>query len=33
MKLPAIEETYFRVHFDTTHGGVNKTSRRVAMKG
>lgn len=24
------EETYFMVHFDTTHGGVKKTSKRVA---
>jgi len=27
------DETYFMVHFDTTHGGVKKTSKRVAMRG
>lgn len=31
--VPPTEETFFMVHFDTTHGGVKKTSRRVAMKG
>lgn len=31
--MPPTEETYFMVHFDTTHGGVKKTSKRVAMKG
>ncbi|HJV91851.1 MAG TPA: hypothetical protein VJ572_00175 [Azonexus sp.] len=31
--VPRTEETYFMVHFDTTHGGVKKTSQRVAMKG
>ncbi|WP_265945477.1 hypothetical protein [Dechloromonas sp. A34] len=31
--VPPIEETYFMVHFDTTHGGVKKTSQRVATKG
>lgn len=31
--VPSIEETYFMVHFDTGHGGVKKTSKRVAMKG
>ena len=31
--MPPTEETYFMVHFDTTHGGVKKTSQRVAMKG
>nr|MBL8411276.1 hypothetical protein [Dechloromonas sp.] len=30
---PPTEETFFMVHFDTTHGGVKKTSKRVAMKG
>jgi len=30
---PPTEETYFMVHFDTTHGGVKKTSKRVAMRG
>ena len=28
-----IEETYFGVHFDTDHGGVKKTSRRVHQRG
>lgn len=28
-----MEETYFMVHFDTGHGAVKKTSRRVAAKG
>ena len=31
--VPSTEETYFMVHFDTGHGAVKKTSRRVAMKG
>ena len=31
--VPSTEETYFAVHFDTGHGAVKKTSRRVAMKG
>lgn len=31
--VPATEETYFMVHFDTGHGGVKKTSKRVAMRG
>ena len=31
--VPSTEETYFMVHFDTGHGVVKKTSRRVAMKG
>lgn len=31
--VPSTDETYFMVHFDTTHGGVKKTSRRIAMKG
>lgn len=29
---PPIDETYFMVHFATGHGGVTRTSRRVAMK-
>ena len=28
-----LDETYFMVHFDTGHGAVKKTSRRVATKG
>jgi outer membrane protein assembly factor BamE (lipoprotein component of BamABCDE complex) len=31
--IPPNEETYFMVHFDTTHGGLKKTSQRVATKG
>lgn len=31
--VPPMEETYFMVHFDTTHGGVKKTSKRVVSKG
>jgi len=31
--VPPTEETYFMVHFDTGHGGVKKTSKRVAMRG
>lgn len=31
--MPPSEETYFMVHFDTGHGGVKKTSKRMAMKG
>ena len=31
--MPPMDETYFMVHFDTGHGGVKKTSKRVAVKG
>ena len=31
--VPPMEETYFMVHFDTTDGGVKKTSKRVEPKG
>lgn len=31
--MPPMEETYFAVHFDTHHGGVRKTSKRVQQKG
>ena len=31
--MPPTEETYFMVHFDTGHGGVKKTSKRIAMRG
>ena len=31
--MPPMDETYFMVHFDTNHGGVKKTSKRVAPKG
>lgn len=31
--MPAMDETYFMVHFDTGHGGVKKTSKRVQQRG
>lgn len=31
--MPPMDETYFMVHFDTNHGGVKKTSKRIAPKG
>lgn len=31
--MPPMDETYFMVHFDTGHGGVKKTSKRVQPKG
>jgi len=31
--MPPMDETYFMVHFDIDHGGVKKTSKRVAAKG
>jgi hypothetical protein len=31
--MPPMDETYFMVHFDTNHGSVKKTSKRVAPKG
>jgi hypothetical protein len=31
--VPPMEETYFMVHFDLSHGGVKKTSRRIAARG
>ena len=31
--LMPTDETYFMVHFDTTHGGVKKTSKRIAVRG
>ncbi len=30
--MPPMEETYFMVHFDTGHGAVKKTSKRVQPK-
>jgi len=30
--MPPMDETYFMVHFDTGHGGVKKTSKRVQPK-
>lgn len=29
---PPLDETYFMVHFDTGHGGVKKTSKRIQQK-
>jgi hypothetical protein len=29
---PPLEETYFMVHFDTTHGAVKKSSKRIEPK-
>lgn len=31
--VPPTDETYFMVHFDTRHGAVKKTSKRVVMRG
>ncbi len=31
--MPPMEETYFGVHFDLSHGAVKKTSRRVQQRG
>ncbi len=31
--LPPMDETYFMVHFDTGHGAVSKTSKRVVQRG
>lgn len=31
--MPPLDETYFMVHFDTGHGAVNKTSKRVVQRG
>lgn len=31
--MPPMDETYFMVHFDTRHGAVKKTSKRIAPKG
>lgn len=30
---PPLDETYFMVHFDTGHGAVKKTSKRIQQKG
>lgn len=30
---PPMDETYFMVHFDTGHGAVKKTSKRVVQRG
>ena len=30
---PPLDETYFMVHFDTGHGGVKKTSKRIQQIG
>lgn len=31
--MPPMDETYFMVHFDSSHGAVKKTSKRVQGKG